>query len=138
MTRECTTHGRVPLARVSFVASGFSDSVGHVQERLERLGTGWLACVFDWEGVLVDDCSAVHTEARARVPVGRPGVPKTECRPVSRRRLLLSRPGSRSPPSSANLRRPRSSCVAQQASRALRHGGLKAIDTCWKGRCSLL
>ena len=35
-----------------------------LQERLERLGTGWLACVFDWEGVLVDDCSAQHTEAR--------------------------------------------------------------------------
>ena len=36
-----------------------------LQERLERLGTGWMGAVFEWEGVVVDDRSASHKEVRA-------------------------------------------------------------------------
>jgi HAD superfamily hydrolase (TIGR01509 family) len=32
-------------------------------ERLNRLGTGWFGCVFEWEGVLVADASAHHRAA---------------------------------------------------------------------------
>ena len=31
--------------------------------RLERLGTGWLGAVFDWEGVLVEDKGEAHQKA---------------------------------------------------------------------------
>lgn len=34
------------------------------QERLERLGTGWMGAIFEFEGVVVEDCAAEHREVR--------------------------------------------------------------------------
>lgn len=47
------------------------------QERLERLGTGWMGAIFEWEGVIVEDATEEHKEARARPGVegcGSPGL----------------------------------------------------------------
>jgi len=64
------------------------------QERLERLGCGWMGAIFEMEGVLVEDRSAEHRQARPPpLFLGTPGSP-----PADRPR----RPGSRSPPSWAS------------------------------------
>jgi|APGre2960657423_1045063.scaffolds.fasta_scaffold92868_2 hypothetical protein len=38
------------------------------QERLERLGTGWMGAVFEWEGVVVEERGGAHREVRKALP----------------------------------------------------------------------
>ena len=78
--RAYTTHWRVPTLRgwlalvacsvgCQFVSSvlltrgSFRCTPARTQARLERLGTGWMGAIFEWEGVLVEDRSAEHRQA---------------------------------------------------------------------------
>ena len=61
-----------PLARAP--TSGTADPTSaslfdwqpRLQERLERLGTGWMGVIFEFEGVLLEDCAEDHKKARIR------------------------------------------------------------------------
>lgn len=60
-----SAHASPAPAPFAFSQEGLVDdqTLGNPLQRLERLGTGWIGAVFDWEGVLVENWPDAHRQA---------------------------------------------------------------------------
>ena len=79
-----------------------------LQERLQRLGTGWFGAIFEFEGVVVGSEAEVHADVRA--------TPSTQTRahPIVSHPFHCFRRGAPSPPRRGSRCPPRGRCDARR------------------------